>query len=842
MRSLDWSATDIGAPGEWPLSLRGYVAMILEMPTPAILFWGPNHTQLYNDGYAAIMGPRHPKYLGQSYAACWPETYPVIHPWMRRVLARGEVLQVQDELFTLTRHGFAEEAYFTFTFSPLRGDSGEIAGVFQPVVEVTEAVLAKRRTEALRELAALVDSPEAVTRGASRVLAAAAKDIPLSALYLRDDATGDFELAAHSGGEGFEAPGSPFGSGPGTDWGALLRRVGEAKAPCEIDDLERLLGRRHAGCWPEPTRRAYAVPLMRSVSDLARGVVVFGLSPRLHFGPRYREFLDRAARELGALRAVEQAKALERDLLERERAARREAELQKDHLVALIRQAPTPMVVLRGPSFVIEIANPDTCRVWMREEAKLVGRPLFEALPELRTQIFEELLQGVYATGETFVGSEVRAELTAPDGGSEVMYFNFVYAPLRGVTGAVEGILGIAVDVSEQVRTRTQIEHLKSVAEAASRAKDEFLAVLGHELRNPLAPILTALQLMKMRPGLGAEREREVIERQANHLVRLVDDLLDVSRVTSGKVRLKKTHVEVADVVARAVEMAQPILESRKHELVVDLPADAGTVHGDGGRLAQALANLLTNAAKYTEVGGRVGISVCAEVGHICIRVKDTGIGIEPERLPKVFDAFVQEKQALDRSQGGLGLGLAIVRGIVELHGGSVEARSEGRGKGSQFVLRLPTGPGSETLRAGGGQKRAPASAGRVCSILVVDDGRDAVELLAESLQLLGHRVLVAYDGPEALRVASQTRPDVALLDIGLPVMDGYELARRLRELPGAHRMPLVALTGYGHETDRNRSRRAGFDAHLVKPIDLDELHRVVQSLVGHRSEIRDGS
>ena len=385
---------------------------------------------------------------------------------------------------------------------------------------------------------------------------------------------------------------------------------------------------------------------------------------------------------------------------------------------------------------------------------------------------------------------------------------------------------------AERAELLVRERRARADAESASRAKDEFLAILGHELRNPLAPIVTALQLMQLRGAAAVERERTVIERQTQHLVRLVDDLLDVSRITRGKVELKRERVELATVVARAIEMASPLIEQRRHDLKVRVPARGLAVDADPARLAQVIANLLTNAAKYTERGGQIAVTAARDGDQLELRVRDTGIGIAPDVLPRVFDMFVQEQQALDRSQGGLGLGLTIVRSLVALHGGTVAAHSEGRGRGSEITIRLPAAaqlaeppPDAEPSPAAPGLERS----GR--RILVVDDNEDAAALLADLLDAQGHTTRVAHDGPAALRAAEAFEPELALLDIGLPVMDGYELAQRLRQRPGADTLQLVAVTGYGQDSDRQRAAEAGFDAHLVKPVNLERLERVIAEL-----------
>jgi signal transduction histidine kinase len=387
-------------------------------------------------------------------------------------------------------------------------------------------------------------------------------------------------------------------------------------------------------------------------------------------------------------------------------------------------------------------------------------------------------------------------------------------------------------DLVVRVRNLVLAQQARDAAESANRAKDEFLAMLGHELRNPLSPILTALQLMKLQGPEGSERARNVIERQVNHLTRLVDDLLDVSRITRGKVELRTEVVEMAEIVAKAIEMASPLLEQRTHTLTVDMPRRGLCVNGDPMRLSQVVSNLLTNAAKYTLPGGHITVIAEHDGGEVVLSVRDTGVGIAPEVLPHVFDLFVQERQAIDRSQGGLGLGLTIVRNLVERHGGSVLARSDGLGRGSEFVVRLPrvaqaldlteplatpaTGPEAKEGRDGGPR------------VLVVDDNEDAAEMLVEALTRKGYETRVAYDAPTALRVAAAFAPDIAFLDLGLPVMDGYELASHLRKIPGLSGLRLIAVTGYGQESDYQRTREAGFHHHLVKPVDIAAIEAAV--------------
>ena len=371
----------------------------------------------------------------------------------------------------------------------------------------------------------------------------------------------------------------------------------------------------------------------------------------------------------------------------------------------------------------------------------------------------------------------------------------------------------------------------------AARTKDEFLAMLGHELRNPLSPIATTLQLMRMRtPGI-LTAERAIIEKQVRYLTGLVDDLLDVSRIASGKVDLALAAVDFSDITAAAIETVQPLMEEREHTLHVEVEPGL-VVKADSRRLIQVLVNLLTNAAKYSKQSRPIHLTAAADGNEVVLRVRDEGVGIDPEMLPRVFDLFSQERQSLARSRGGLGLGLAIVRNLVTLHGGSVSAFSEGRDHGSEFVVRLPrlkepTAPHTEVASPHRPESETPKRANaRPARVLVVDDYALAAESLAMLLQEFGFETHVAHDGAAALSVMTQFHPDIALIDIGLPVMDGYELARSIRSMGGFEKMPMIAVTGYGQESDRVRVREAGFNEHLVKPIDAVRIGQVIETML----------
>jgi signal transduction histidine kinase/CheY-like chemotaxis protein len=393
-----------------------------------------------------------------------------------------------------------------------------------------------------------------------------------------------------------------------------------------------------------------------------------------------------------------------------------------------------------------------------------------------------------------------------------------------------EHLVGVLFsDVTDKKRAQAALDAARRETERASRAKDEFLAMLGHELRNPLAPMLTALQLMRLRRV--ASREQDVLERQVKHLMRMVDDLLDMSRITGGKIELNRQPIELSEVVLGAMELAGSLLEQNRNFVEVQVPPRGAAIHVDRARMVQIVSNLLANASKYSPVGSSIVLSGGRDGGVVRISVKDEGLGLAADMLEAIFEPFVQQPQSQESAGGGLGLGLAIVRDLVKAHGGKVRAESAGRGHGSEFIVELPaTDMPSRVQEPDDVETVVPTPSATSQRVLIVDDNQDAAEMLRGALEALGYTVDVAFDGPSALTRAEAFRPAAVLLDIGLPEMDGYEVARRLRaSRPEAQALRLLAVTGYGLETDRQRSRDAGFQAHLVKPIDIERLHALLQ-------------
>jgi PAS domain S-box-containing protein len=492
----------------------------------------------------------------------------------------------------------------------------------------------------------------------------------------------------------------------------------------------------------------------------------------------------------------------------------------------LFQTAKDGILILDAETGTITDANPFICGLLGYEHDDFLGRELWQI------GLFRDKRENLIAYREL----------------REKGYSRYDHLPLRTKAGRkvdVEFVSNVyRVNGQETVQCnirdiseRTQLEkaakeQAKSLADL-HRRKDEFLAMLSHELRNPLSPILNAMHLLRLRGGEDQiqQEARQVIERQVGQLTRIVDDLLEVSRITTGRVRLDPQRLDVRNVVERAVESVQPLIDRRHHQLSVSLPTESIWLQADPTRMEQVIVNLLNNAAKYTDESGRIWLTVEEEGDEMMLSIRDSGIGLAPEMIPVVFDLFSQSERSLDRSQGGLGIGLSLVRHLVEMHRGSVDVESPGLGRGTTFTVRLPMllSPSKQTPPALPDPAKQPLTGWRV---LVVDDNEDSAEILAKLLSLSGHEVWTAYTGPIALDAAIEHRPDLILLDIGLPGLNGYEVARRIRILPELEGVKLIAMTGYGQEADRQLARDAGFDSHLTKPIDFLKIQELLATMM----------
>ncbi|WP_194723208.1 ATP-binding protein [Noviherbaspirillum malthae] len=830
MREQDWSSSPLGPPQEWSSALRTVVGLMLDSQFPMFVAWGPELGFLYNDAYIEVLGAKHPQALGRRFHDIWQEIWPVISPLIDRALA-GEATFHENLPLLMQRKGHDEQTWFTFSYSPARDETGRVAGMFCACTETTGQILAERRQAFELHLADLL-------RG---------MDDPLQIIEAGAEALGRHLGVARVGYGEIDASGKEVSVA--RDWtnGSVASLAGETRpldsfGPDIIAELKAGRILRLDDMKNDPRSAPYAEGYA-SIGVMSLLVIPLIKAGRLkailylhEAAPRQWTREDETLSEQVAERTwatIERARA-EEQRRRAEEALSAQLAAESDRLRTLFEQAPGFMAVLRGPQHVFELANAAYLRFTGRQD--IIGKPVREALPELETQPFFAQLDRVYATGEPFFAQQAPVTLAQTAGSAAaVRYIDFIYQPVKDAAGAVSGIFVEGYDVTER---KLADEALR----AADRRKDEFLAMLAHELRNPLAPISNAAQILRI---ISTEQPKvrhasDIIARQVEHMTGLVDDLLDVSRVTRGLITLDREMADLHDIIAGAVEQVRTLIDARSHRLRLEVPDHPLPVLGDHTRLVQVLANLLNNAAKYTPDGGVIALRVEQEQepgsGMYRISVRDNGVGIEPKLIGHIFDLFTQAERSPDRSQGGLGLGLALVRSLIDLHGGSVDARSDGPGKGSEFIIRLPRPEDASIAQQPQEESEAAKAAQQGLRVMVVDDNVDAAESLALLLETEGHQVMVGHAAEDALAVMRQDAPQVFLLDIGLPDMDGYELARRLRMQPGSAKLLLVALTGYGQAKDHEKSRDAGFDHHLVKPADI---RQVLAILAGYAAQQR---
>ena len=771
MRSLDWSRSALGAPAQWPQSLSAVVGLMLNTSFPMFVAWGPQLSFLYNDAYAEILGAKHPAALGQPFRTVWSEIWDGIFPIVQQAMA-GQSTYHKDLPLEVLRKGFLEQAWFTFSYAPMRDPSGTVAGMYCAVTETTEQVMAEthraQEVDRLRQLFYQAPGIIAVLRGRDHVFEIA-NEAYLELIGERGDIIGKpvRDVLPDIEGQVFfdlldrvYATGEPF---IGREISVMLKRSSDGAVE-----------QRYVNFVYQPTRDH-----LGQVS----GIFVEG-----------SDVTDAVLANV-ALRANEQRL---RDLVN-----------TIPHL-AWMANAAGQLHWYNDRWYDYTGATP----AQLDEE-----RWLDFIHPEDRPRLVGERTRAL-ASGAPY---EVKARIRSAQG--EYRTYVIRAAPLHDSSGAIVQWFGTDTDV-------TDVETAQGELRAANRRKDEFLAMLAHELRNPLAPISTAAELLKL-TALDEHRVRQtsnIIGRQVAHMTKLVDDLLDVSRVTRGLVTLQEEILVLNSLVADAVEQVHAMLEDKHQHFTIDAPAENLCIRGDRTRLIQVFSNLLNNAAKYTPADGSITLSLRAVRGQAEISVEDNGAGIAAPLLPYVFDLFTQAERSPDRSQGGLGLGLALVKSLVELQGGTVAADSAGPGKGSRFTVRLPL-VDALAGAAGSAAGNQPAPSGQGLQLMVVDDNQDAAETLAMLLEAVGHHVAVAYDAAGAIEMARRCRPALLFLDIGLPDVDGYALARQLRGMPETAAAMLVAVTGYGQPGDKARALAAGFDRHLVKPVKLDDVLALVDQV-----------
>jgi PAS domain S-box-containing protein len=506
---------------------------------------------------------------------------------------------------------------------------------------------------------------------------------------------------------------------------------------------------------------------------------------------------------------------------------------QPDHAVELallgaIVESSDDAIVSKTLDGIIESWNEGAARIFGYTATEAIGQPITLIIPQELHGEERYILEQVRQGNRVDHYDTIRV---AKDG--RRIPISLTVSPIRDIHGVIVGASKVARDISDRKRAETLAVAYEDALRDAVRRKDEFMALLAHELRNLLAPIRYALAASGKESRTPAQQHRdEIIERQVTHMSRLLDDLLDVARITRGSLEIKRSPTELNSVLGAAIETARPLIDARCHQLLLDLPEHDVRLNVDAVRIAQVFSNLLINAAKYTDPGGQIKLRATAHDGELRVSVSDNGIGIIAEMMPHIFTIFSQSPRAISRAEGGLGIGLSLVRGIVDLHGGTIEARSEGVGRGSEFLVRLPLElqPKSRPVVASD-LPDAALSAG--LKILVVDDNRDAADMCAAMLEAYGHQIQTAYHGTEALELAERFRPQAMVLDISLPGLDGYSLARKLRERPWATSAILIAVSGWGREEDQRRSKEAGFDYHLMKPVSSEAIESLLRPTEG---------
>lgn len=774
VRDTDWSATVLGPVDTWSTGLRIAVTTVLDSPLPTIVLWGPKLIQIYNDAYRPILASRHPLALGQPTRACWPEVWHFNEPIYRKV-QNGEPVYVEDQSYEIAPTGVPRTHYFSVSYAPARDESGAIGGVLVTVIEATERVLAARAQ------AALLTSTMLEAQRLQRL----------------------------------------FDQAPG--WLTVLRGKAHVyemanEAYYRLFGQRDIIGKSVVEVFPESMEQGIIAMLDRVFDS---GVAYQAGDTRFRLvsqrgGKPTEVYLDMVCKPLaGPAGDIVGILAMGQDVTERHFAQAR--------LQAFSDSVPALTWITDANGWA-EHFNAQWHEYTGQAQDAALGEGWVQALhPDDQAPSLKAWNHSV-ATGGRY---EIEHRLRGRDGADR--WFLTRAVPQLDKGGEVLCWFGTSTDIDS-------VKQLEATLEDADRRKDQFVATLAHELRGPLAPIRSAVQALESTAIAPAEalQLHAIIKRQTKTMALLLDDLLDVSRVTRGQIALRLERVSLQSVLDAALETAQPLIAAKRHRLEVQLDAPSLELQVDPLRLSQVLANLLTNAAKYTDPGGSIVLSAKVGAGSVCFSVRDTGIGLATQSLTSVFTLFSQERARVDRSEGGLGIGLALVKALVELHGGSVEALSAGVGAGCEFKVRLPL-DGLPAARRGlpdsaaASASASPAQIGR--KVLVAEDNPDSASTLAVLLRLEGHEVIVAHNGLEAMRLGNLHCPEIMLLDIGMPALDGYAVAKQLRRQAWAAKVTLIALTGWGQAEDRRRATEAGFDHHFHKPVDPELLLRFIAGM-----------
>jgi PAS domain S-box-containing protein len=799
LRSLDWSGSALGPVERWPQSLRIAVSICLNAPAPLLLWWGSELTLLYNDAARPLLADSHPDALAGPGHRCRPEIWQAASAMLRRVLETGEAASTHD-LSLPDGTGAVGPLHWTLSHSPIREESGGVGGVLTLAAAVERRISEERYRDLIENANDVIYTLDfegriiSINRRAEQTFG-----------YTREECLGrcivDFVPVEYR-----------------ARLNDVLRRKLEGKSQLVTHELE-VVGK--------DGRRVALEVSSRLIARSGQPPCIQGIARDITERKR-TEQAQRFLAEAGAVLAA----SLDGEVI-LERLARLIVPTLADWCAIDIlpegRAAQRVAVVHTDPAAVP--LGRDVLHLDLPEASVLrAGEPL------LLEDITDDMLAARVPGAEQLAGLRrlgLRSGMVVPLSARGRVLGAITLAAAESGRHYDPGDLGLAVELARRAALAVDNAHLYRDLQEADRRKDEFLAMLAHELRNPLAPIRNAVQVLKLlglaHPQLG--QVRDMIDRQVAHLARLVDDLLDVSRITRGKILLRKEHLDLLPLVRTAVEDHRRMLEGTGLKLVVELPDRPLWVEGDPTRLAQVVGNLLHNASKFTDAGGRVAVRLQAEAGgtEAVLGVRDTGIGMDADMLRRLFEPFSQADRSIDRSRGGLGLGLALVKGLVELHGGSVRASSPGPGQGSEFIVRVPLS--RATQWEAGAMSDRPWWV-KSLRVLVIEDNWDAAESLRLLLELSGHEVVVTHNGAAGVEAARRQQPDVVLCDIGLPGgMDGYAVARALRADPEQSVATLIAVSGYGQEEDQRRARQAGFDRHLTKPVDPQVLAHLLEML-----------
>ncbi|WP_312518448.1 ATP-binding protein [Massilia sp.] len=862
-----------GEPGTWPEGLRAIADLIQASRFPMFLAVGHDLRLHYNDAYSDLLGDKHPAARGAPYASVRPELWERMRPYFEHVLA-GEATQLQHALMEFERNGKRERRYFCVSLSPVR-HAGQVAGVYCVLTETTSDVLSEHRHAFHQKLGETLDGLDDAVHIMKATSAMTGQTLGVGRVgYGEIDALGrtvsidrDWTDGSMASLAGMAHPLDSFGP-------AIVDKMRQGRS-VRLDDVtaDARSAPFAAGYAAIGTRAAVIVPIIEE----GRLDAVFYLHEPVarHWTDQevaMAEDVARHTREVVRRARVEENLRDESRILE---AVHRTGQvlastLDLDTLSQAITDAGTELSGARYGGFFYNAGEGEPMRLYALSGA---SREAFERIgPAPTAAVFRPVLNGEAPLRSDDIRVDPRYAVLVAHGmqPGHLNLRSFLAVPVVSHSGKVLGglffghpdagvfteraeriVSGIAAQAAVAIdnahlyevaqnsaRERDallQSERLARVqAERLSHTKDEFLAMLAHELRNPLAPISSSASLLGMQFA-GEPRIAQtttIISRQVKHMSRLIDDLLDVSRVTRGLVKLQLATVDFRDVVSGALDQTRPLVLEKSHHVTVQLPDAPVYVRGDQTRLVQSVANILNNAAKYTQKSGTLALSLEQRDGRMSLSVRDNGSGMPPELVPSVFDLFTQGARTLARSQGGLGLGLTLVKRLVELHEGEVRAHSDGVGFGSTFTMTLPcvaaSTDGLEAPPAGIDAERAVLQ--RKLSVLIVDDNSDAADSLATLLGVQGNATAVEYDAASALRRARAERPDVMLIDIGLPDVDGYQLAQELRVRPETAHTTLVAVTGYGQARDRERAIESGFAHHLVKPVDMTALVKILES------------